>query len=121
MYNNNITEYDFEQISYIEDAEYDSFKLLSGQYTGVVLSYGAISFTEPLDKDAKATLKFEYAINYVPSGLDTVDLESDIDFNNYVGDILSFVLDSAFTDGNYKIGDTKHEHRDPDNNFTESD
>ncbi len=120
MYNN-ITEYDFEQISYVKGVKYDSFKLLTGQYTGVILSYGTIAFTEPLNKEASATLKFEYIINYTPSGLDSVELESDIDFNNYVGDILSFVLDNAFANDDYKIGDTKDEPRDSNDNFTESD
>lgn len=119
MYNNTITENDYEQMSYIEDAEYDSFKLLTGQYAGVIFTFGEMSITEPLNESEDATLKFEYVINKVHPDFD--DLEKDSNFNNHLGNILSFVLDNALNDGDFRIGEENNESRDPDNNFKESD
>lgn len=103
MMYNNISQYDYQQITYHEGTNHDSFKIITGQYSGTIITYGEIAITEPLDGQSEATLKFQYQIDETP--LDADELKIDSEFNNYVGDLLTHVIDSAVKENNFKIGD----------------
>jgi len=56
------------------------------------------------DDKETAKLSFKYQIDN-PADFDRQKLESDQNFNNYIGDILSHIIQSAFDSGNYTLGE----------------
>lgn len=91
-------------------------KLLT-KYAGVVYCYGKVTAKveeENDDGSAMASLKFQYQI-LEPGDHDQEELESDADFNNYIGDVLNHILQDAFENDKYRIGDD-----DSDNSTEES-
>jgi|GEM_PF-2398237 hypothetical protein len=93
MVYNSITKYDYERISYIENSDHDSFKILNGKYSGTILTYGKIALTEPTTTDSdEATLSYEFNINETP--LDG-DLSESVEFQNYAGDMLQVIIEEA--------------------------
>lgn len=116
----NISIHDYERIEFMKDSNHDSFKIRTGKYAGTVVTYGKIAVTEPTDPGVdEATLSFEYVINKAPAGIDETFLESDSDFNNYLGDLLQTVIVEALDNDNYAIGD-KETHVDSDDHFEKS-
>jgi len=100
MYNK-ITEYDYERLSYIPDSSHDSFKILTGKYSGTIITFGEVAVTENMDgSDAK--LQFQYQIEETP--LDANEIQNTPELNNHLGDILSHILQRAIEDDNFKIG-----------------
>ena len=80
---------------------------LKTKYEGVVYCYGKV--TAKLDEiaengDGLASLKFQYQI-LDSADFDKEDLEKDKDFNNYIGDVLNHILQDAFENDKYRIGD----------------
>ena len=80
---------------------------LKTKYAGVVYHYGKVTAKiEEIEEsgDAMANLKFQYKI--LDSGeYDEALLEVDKDFNNYIGDVLNHILQDAFENDKYRIGD----------------
>ena len=118
MMYNTISQYDYEQITYHEETNHDSFKIVTGQYTGTIVTYGEIAITEPLDGTTEATLKFQYQIDESP--LDAEELKLDAEFNNYVGDMLTHIIESAIEENNFAIGDDPNGTESTNNNTKES-
>jgi hypothetical protein len=89
---------------------------LKTKYEGVVYCYGKVTAqVADIDKetgDAMANLKFQYQI-LDPGDHDQEALEADKDFNDYIGDVLNHILQDAFENDKYRIGD------DDTNNSTE--
>jgi len=91
-------------------------KLLT-KYEGVVYCYGKV--TAKIDEiadngDGIASLKFQYDI--LESGeFDKTELENSKDFKNYLGDVLNHILQDAFENEKYRIGDGEN----PNNNTQE--
>lgn len=81
-----------------------SVKIKDKKYKDVTVTYGKISLTVRDDKET-AKLSFKYQIDD-PADFDRQKLESDQNFNNYIGDILSHIIQTAFDSGNYKVGET---------------
>jgi len=116
MYNN-ITQYDYDQIEYHKGTNHDSFKIKTGQYSGTVITYGEIAIQEQMDgSDPK--LKFQYQIDESPLNGD--ELKSDAEFNNYVGDMLTHIIESAIEDNNFAIGEQPDGTESTNNNSEES-
>ena len=103
MMYNKISEFDYERIEYRKNSNHDSFKIKTGQWTGTVITYGEVVMQEPLDTTQQAKMKFQYQIEETP--LDAKVIEKDPDFNNYVGDMLHHIIETALELNNYKIGD----------------
>lgn len=80
-----------------------SVKIKDKKYKDVVVSYGKISLTVQDNKET-AKLSFKYQIDD-SAEFDRQKLESDQNFNNYIGDILSHIIQSAFDSGNYTVGE----------------
>lgn len=62
---------------------HDAIKLTSGPYSGIIYSYGKVSFDEQVDG---YKLNFEYEVH-----------ENDIEYNkpefeNYIGELLQFIM-----------------------------
>lgn len=95
-------------------------KLLT-KYEGVVYCYGKVT-AKVVDEgdgetDGLANLSFQYQV-IDSADHDLEELESDEDFNNYIGDVLVHIIEDSFETGNYKIGDNATD--DSDNSTTES-
>lgn len=93
-------------------------KLLT-KFQGVVYCYGKVTAkVDGIDEETGeglASLKFQYQI--LDAGdHDKEELESDPEFNNYIGDVLNHILQDAFENDKYRIGDGD----DSDNGTTES-
>lgn len=108
MAKNKITD---KSYSLIESADLEgspvatySVKILDKKYKDVVLSFGKISLTVRDDGET-AKLSFKYQIDD-SAEFDRQTLESDHNFKNYAGDVLSHIIQTAFDSGNYKVGDT---------------
>lgn len=80
---------------------------LKTKYMGVVYCYGKVTakVTE-VDEEGEgiANLKFQYQI-LEPGDHDQEELENDPNFNNYIGDVLNHILQDAFENDKYRIGD----------------
>jgi len=116
MYNN-ITQYDYDQIEYHKGTNHDSFKIKTGQYSGTVITYGEIAIQEQMD-GSNPKLKFQYQIEEAPTNPD--ELKSDAEFNNYVGDMLTHIIESAIEDNNFAIGEQPDGTESTNNNSEES-
>lgn len=102
MMYNSITKHDYHQISYLEDSDHDSFKIVTGKYSGTIVTYGKIALTEPTDGSEDAVLSFEYTVN--ESNLDIEETESP-EFRTYLGDMLQVVIQEALEEKNFAIGE----------------
>jgi len=96
-----------------KDNSFYSVKITDGPYSGVVYEYGRVSLKH-IEETDEAQLSYSYE---VIEGDNT--LEGDVDFENYIGDILSEILVEAFDTGNYKIGG--NDGKSGNNNSKESD
>ena len=74
-------------------------KLRSGTYSDVIYKYGNIRFEEDKDNDV-CRLRYAYKIIYKPENLVNIDLDEDVDFKNYIGDVLNDILSNQ----EFKIG-----------------
>jgi hypothetical protein len=86
----------------LEDSDHDSFKIVTGRYSGTIVTYGKIALTEPTDPDKDAVLSFEYTVN--ESNLDIEETESP-EFRNYLGDMLQVVILESLEEKNFAIGE----------------
>lgn len=101
MYNN-ISQYDYDQIEYHEGTNHDSFKVKTGYYSGTIVTFGEIAIQEQMD-GSSPKLKFQYQIDESPLNAD--ELKNDNDFNNYIGDMLTHIIETALEDNNFAIGE----------------
>ena len=84
-------------------SEMYSVKLKTGQWSGVIVTYGKVSIKVNDDKE-NATLSFQFKVDEAPPPHSVEILEELNDFNNHLGDILSHIIQNAFDTGNYKVG-----------------
>ena len=85
-----------------EFAEFYGVKLLTGKYKNIIVIYGKVSIVEDKEND-EARLAFNYAIQD-PADFDVEFLQSDEDFNNYLGAILQYVIEDSLANKEAKIG-----------------
>ena len=89
---NGVSEDDFSLVENLSEDFY-GVKLNGGEYNGVILVYGAVSISMPEEGslDEVAKLKFNYNIKdsgkYQPD-----ELEKDTLFNQYIGDVLTYII-----------------------------
>ena len=100
--NPKITEKDYAFVEKTTSELY-SVKLKSGEWSGVIITYGKVSLKVNEDKET-ATLSFQFDIDEAPAPHNIEILEESNDFNNHLGDILSHIIQNAFDTGKYKLG-----------------
>lgn len=88
---NSITENDYGFVQ-SNSSELYGIKLKSGKWKDVIITYGRIKVKENKEADI-ATLQFEYNINDTGK-FQNDELVADENFKNYLGDILSHIIDS---------------------------
>lgn len=97
----NITEKDFIFIEN-ESVDFYAIELKTGKWSGVSYIYGKVSIKETPELDT-ATLQFSYTVR--DSGkFEEDDLINDINFKNYIGDILQYVISDSLDNREGKIG-----------------
>jgi hypothetical protein len=92
-----ITDYIF-----VDDPSNDkvyAIRLVSGKYADTVYKYANIKISEDTQKE-ECTLSYAYRIMSTAHKYDKETLDADVDFKNYIGDILSDILENQ----EYKIG-----------------
>jgi uncharacterized protein YwqG len=72
-----------------EDEAAVHIKLLDGPYKDTTYKYGRVSFEE---KDEQVYLQFKFDV--IESTIKTKILEKDLDFKNYIGDLLVEIMSS---------------------------
>ena len=100
--NPKITDSDYAFVEKPTSSMY-SVKLKTGQWSGVIVTYGKVSLKLNEDKET-ATLSFQFKVDEAPPPHNVEELENLNDFNNHLGDILSHIIQNAFDTGNYKLG-----------------
>lgn len=102
---NNTTKIDKDYYTLVEkpDSLMYSVKIKKGSYKDVIVTYGEVRIKADPEND-KANLHFKYQIVESPKKLNVQELERDVEFNNLLGDILTYILQTAFDTGNYKLG-----------------
>ena len=76
--------------------DFSCIKLTEGKYKDVVYHYGKVGFAKEENKDGTLPMKFDYTIKQNPNNL---DLNENVDFLNYIGDILIEILEQQLKDG----------------------
>ena len=76
--------------------DFTAIKLTKGKYKNVILKYGKVAFAKNENKDGTLPMKFDYTIKQNPNNL---DLNENVDFLNYIGDILIEILEQQLKDG----------------------
>ena len=79
-----------------EGDDFSCIKLTEGKYKDVVYHYGKVGFAKEENKDGTLPMKFDYTIKQNPKNL---DLNENVDFLNYIGDILIEILEQQLKDG----------------------
>jgi len=74
------------------DSELYGVKLTSGEWEDVIVVYGKVSIKESIET-GYATLGFSYQVQD-SSSFQPDQLEKDEDFKNYLGDVLSHIINS---------------------------
>jgi len=89
---NSISESDYK---FVESnlSELYGIKLLTGDWADVVVTYGKVSIKENTESGI-ATLAFSYHIEDSTNSYQIDELESSEEFKNYLGDILSHIINS---------------------------
>ena len=83
---NMIEDEDYSYLISEYDKEVVHIKLLKGPYMGVVFKYGKVKFD---DETEEIYLQFSY---YVIQYNNFIELESNIDFKNYIGKLLVEIM-----------------------------
>lgn len=99
-----------DNYKFVERAESElySIKVLQGDYSDIVYTYGKVQIIEDKEND-RARLKFDFKIEDVPENHNKDDLMEDIKFKNEIGDILSDILsegkigNAGSTDNNIEV------------------
>ena len=79
-----------------EGDDFSCIKLTEGKYKDVVYHYGKVGFAKEENKDGTLPMKFDYTIKQNPNNL---DLNENVEFLNYIGDILIEILEHQLKDG----------------------
>lgn len=87
---------------FVDDPSNDkiyAIRIVSGEYADTVYKYANIKISEDTQKE-ECTLSYAYRIMSTSQKYDKETLDADVDFKNYIGDILSDILENQ----EYKIG-----------------
>lgn len=95
----NISSADYDIVSILDN--HDSVKIVTGPFSGTIVTYNNVLLTEPTNGKESAKLSFHYVIN--ESFLDEDELESP-GFKQYLGELLEYIMWSSIEDDNYKVG-----------------
>jgi hypothetical protein len=83
-----------ETIKFVErsSSELYSLKVVQGPYLGVIYTYGKVTLHED-EANCELKIQFKFKLEEVPDNLNEEELEKSPDFKNFMGDILSQLLE----------------------------
>lgn len=83
-----------ETVQFVErpSSELYSLKVVQGPYLGVIYTYGKVSLHED-EANCQLNVKFDFKIEEVPDNLNEEELKKSDNFKNFMGDILSQLLE----------------------------
>ena len=83
-----------ETIKFVErsSSELYSLKVVQGPYLGVIYTYGKVTLHED-EANCELKIQFKFKLEEVPDNLNEEELEKSADFKNFMGDILSQLLE----------------------------
>jgi len=97
-----ISDHDFVLLENPNEDFY-AVELKTGPYKGVRYIYGAVSIRETPELDT-ATMSFSYQISDNGGKFEDDELIGNIEFKNYIGDILMYVIQDSLDNKDGKIG-----------------
>ena len=110
---NKITEKSYALVPDVKDNEaIYTIQIKQEPWVDIVVQYGKIGLAVSED-GSSAKLSFKYSINSCPDNLNKQELEQSQEFQTFLGDLLSYIIQSAFDSGNYKVGKSKPDKSDP--------
>jgi hypothetical protein len=80
-----------------------SYVKLTGEspWNGTVFQYGKLALHENIEADF---MELSFTYNVIESPLRKEMLEEDVNFKNYIGEVLGHIIDDAVNTGEYQIG-----------------
>tara|TARA_R110002050_G_scaffold32017_2_gene82436 strand:+ start:1872 stop:2189 length:318 start_codon:yes stop_codon:yes gene_type:complete len=83
-----------ETVQFVEkpSSDFYSLKVLQGAYSGVIYTYGKVQLYED-EANCELKIKFTFKLEEVPDNLNEEKLKESKDFKNFMGDVLSQLLD----------------------------
>ncbi len=112
----NITKDDYKFVERPEDVMY-TVELTTGEWKGTKYQYGKVSAkVEEVNDDEDGIASLSFMWNLI-EGDDS--LQESPDFQDYIGDVLSHILQDAFDSGEYKIGNDDDNTKRTDDNSKE--
>lgn len=83
-----------ETVQFVEkpSSELYSLKVVQGPYLGVIYTYGKVTLHED-ETNVQLNVKFDFKLDEVPENLNKEELENSEDFKNFMGDILTQLLE----------------------------
>ena len=75
------------------DSDLYSIKILEGLYANIIYTYGKVTIEEDVENDL-ARLKFDFIIERAVDPYTTKELETSDEFRNYIGNILTEILNN---------------------------
>jgi len=96
-----------ETIKFVEkpSSEVYSLKVVQGPYLGVIYTYGKVSLHED-EANCELKIEFKFKLEEVPDNLNEEELKKSTDFKNFMGDILSQLLEDNDTITDYNTQNT---------------
>lgn len=96
-----------ETIKFVEklSSEVYSLKVVQGPYLGVIYTYGKVSLRED-EANCELKIEFKFKLEEVPDNLNEEELKKSTDFKNFMGDILSQLLEDNDTITDYNTQNT---------------
>ena len=100
----NITSSDYTLVEneHSELSQFYGVKYLTGKWKNVIVVYGKVSVKEDREND-QAKMSFTYSIQD-PADFDLEALRKDADFNNYIGEVLQFIIMDGLENKGAQIG-----------------
>ena len=83
-----------ETVQFVEkpSSELYSLKVVQGPYLGVVYTYCKVTLHED-EANVQLNVKFDFKLDEVPENLNKEELQNSEDFKNFMGDILTQLLE----------------------------
>lgn len=110
----NITHDSYKLIEREKDSFY-TIELLEDPHKGVKYQYGNVRLRLENEGEADEYARLMFTWTLIDGD---ESLSEDEDFNNYIGEVLGYVIQDAFDTGNYNIGNN-NDNTDSSNNDTQ--
>lgn len=112
----NITHETYKFIERKNDDFY-TLELITEPYLGTKFQYGNVRLKVETNENGEEFGKLSFTWQLIEGD---EELTTDAEFQNYIGDILNFIIQDAFDSGEYNIGDKNESAVDPNDNSKES-